>query len=183
MTLGRHTNVTFKCNDFINFLWLTVFFFINIMPFTIFSYLFHVMVENGMIFMCASDTELGRRQPYAYLTEVKKLCRIYRVTYCAAGCEFLFLCKRHILQIKRRFQSSSLHTRAQFAHEGEFDRDFSQVMAGQMVCPLIFTCYLKKVKMTWLFLRILVSLGTKQVNSKDNFFLFDTAECHVQSEL
>ena len=26
-----------------------------------------------MIFMCASDTELGRRQPYAYLTEVTKL--------------------------------------------------------------------------------------------------------------
>ena len=116
--------------------------------------------------MCASDTELGRRQPYAYLTEVKKLCTIYRVTYCVAGCEFLFLCERHILQIKRRFQSSSLHTRAQFAHEGEFDRDFSQVMAGQMVCPLIFSCYLKKVKMTWLFLRILVSLGTKKSTAR-----------------
>ncbi len=35
-----------------------------------FSYMFHVMVENGLIFMCAADTDFGRRQPYAYLTEV-----------------------------------------------------------------------------------------------------------------
>jgi len=67
------------------------------------NYMFHVMVENGLIFMCAADTEFGRRQPYAFLTE-----------------------------IKRRFLSGNLADRAQFAHTNELDRDFSQVLAGQM---------------------------------------------------
>jgi vesicle-associated membrane protein 7 len=61
------------------------------------------VVDNGLIFLCAADTEFGRTQPYAYLNEMVK-----------------------------RFNESSLATRAQFATDGEFDRDFQQVMTGQM---------------------------------------------------
>lgn len=67
------------------------------------NYMFHVMIDNGIIYMCASDPEFGRRQPYAFLTE-----------------------------LKREFLSGSLSHRAQFATENELNRDFSPVMATQM---------------------------------------------------
>ena len=37
------------------------------------------------------------------------------------------------MQIKRRFESSSLKQRARTAHAYEFKRDFGQVLASQMV--------------------------------------------------
>jgi len=35
--------------------------------FCVFSYLFHVMVENGLIYLAATDTDIGRRKPYGFL--------------------------------------------------------------------------------------------------------------------
>ncbi|CAH1794407.1 unnamed protein product [Owenia fusiformis] len=67
------------------------------------NYLFHCIIENGLIYMCAADPNFGKRQPYGYLTE-----------------------------IKRRFQGGSLGERAQFALENELNRDFAQVMASNM---------------------------------------------------
>ena len=67
------------------------------------SYKFHTLIENGIIYMCVAEAKYGARQPFAYLEEVKGL-----------------------------FLSGSLATRAQFAVDGELDRDFAQVMAGQM---------------------------------------------------
>lgn len=64
---------------------------------------FHVMVDNGLIYLCAADRDMGKRQPYAFLSE-----------------------------IKRQFMSGSLALRAQFAGEGELNRDFGPVLATQM---------------------------------------------------
>lgn len=64
---------------------------------------FHIVVENGLIYMCAADTEMGKRQPYAFLNE-----------------------------IKRQFTSGSLANRAQFAGEYELNRDFGPVLENQM---------------------------------------------------
>lgn len=61
------------------------------------------MVERGLIYLCASESDVGKRQPYAFLNE-----------------------------IKRQFLSGSLAHRAQFAEEGELNRDFEQVLANQM---------------------------------------------------
>jgi len=63
----------------------------------------HVMVETGLIYLCASESDVGKRQPYAFLNE-----------------------------IKRQFLSGSLAHRAQFAEEGELNRDFEQVLANNM---------------------------------------------------
>lgn len=68
------------------------------------DYMFHVLVENGIIYLCAANAAFGRRLPYAYL-----------------------------LEIKRRFTSGSLHTRAKFAMEHELERDFGHIMQQQMV--------------------------------------------------
>ncbi|ELU08344.1 hypothetical protein CAPTEDRAFT_181820 [Capitella teleta] len=67
------------------------------------NYMFHVMVDSGIIYMCASDPEFGRRVPYAFLNEIKD-----------------------------QFYSGSLASRSQFAEENELDRDFSPVLANQM---------------------------------------------------
>lgn len=64
---------------------------------------FHIVVENGLIYMCASDPDFGKLQPYAFLED-----------------------------IKTRFHGSALASRAQFAADGELDRDFSNVLAQQM---------------------------------------------------
>ena len=34
------------------------------------SYLFHVLVENGLIYLASSETDFGRLQPYSFLNEV-----------------------------------------------------------------------------------------------------------------
>jgi len=67
------------------------------------SYHFHVVVDDGLIFLCMADEDFGKRQPYAFLEE-----------------------------IKRRFVNSSLKQRARTAHAYEFRRDFGQVLASQM---------------------------------------------------
>lgn len=67
------------------------------------SYHFHVIVDDGLIFLCMADEDFGKRQPYAFLEE-----------------------------IKRRFVNSTLKQRARTAHANEFRRDFGQVLASQM---------------------------------------------------
>jgi vesicle-associated membrane protein 7 len=64
---------------------------------------FHVMIDGGLIYLCASESDNGKRQAYAFLNE-----------------------------IKRQFLSGSLAHRAHFAEEGELNRDFSPVLASQM---------------------------------------------------
>ena len=34
------------------------------------SYHFHVVVDDGLIFLCMADEDFGKRQPYAFLEEV-----------------------------------------------------------------------------------------------------------------
>lgn len=65
--------------------------------------IFHIVVENGLVYLCAADKEMGKRQPYAFLYE-----------------------------IKRQFTSGSLALRAQFAGEYELNRDFGPVLENQM---------------------------------------------------
>lgn len=54
------------------------------------------------------------------------------------------------LQIKRQFMSGSLALRAQFAGEGELNRDFGPVLATQMVSrwfgESLFPCCFPNVK-------------------------------------
>lgn len=67
------------------------------------SYHFHVIVDDGLVYLCMADEDFGKRQPYAFLEE-----------------------------IKRRFVNSSLKQRAISAHAYEFRRDFGQVLVSQM---------------------------------------------------
>jgi vesicle-associated membrane protein 7 len=64
---------------------------------------FHVMIESGLIYLCATESDDGKRQPYGFLNE-----------------------------IKHQFMSGSLAHRAQFAIEGELNRDFQPVLVSQM---------------------------------------------------
>lgn len=41
------------------------FFFVLIL-----SYHFHVIVDDGLIYLCMADEDFGKRQPYAFLEEV-----------------------------------------------------------------------------------------------------------------
>ena len=34
------------------------------------SYEFHCLIENGMLYICATDTGVSKQQPYGYLAEV-----------------------------------------------------------------------------------------------------------------
>ena len=34
------------------------------------SYHFHVIVDDGLVYLCMADEEFGKRQPYAFLEEV-----------------------------------------------------------------------------------------------------------------
>ncbi|KAK6171532.1 hypothetical protein SNE40_019703 [Patella caerulea] len=67
------------------------------------NYAFHVLVDNGILFICAAEPSFGKQKPYTYLAEIKK-----------------------------RFQSGSLATRAVTARTNEFSREFEHVMAEQM---------------------------------------------------
>ena len=32
--------------------------------------MFHCVIENGMVYLCAASPDFGKKQPYAYLAEV-----------------------------------------------------------------------------------------------------------------
>lgn len=66
-------------------------------------YLFHTVVENGIVYLCCASTEFGREKPYAFLTE-----------------------------IHGRVSNSSLSFRLQSASANDLQRDFASVLASQM---------------------------------------------------
>jgi len=45
------------------------------------SVTFHVMVEGGLIYLCASESDFGKRQPYAFLNEVG-ICFLFLILCC-----------------------------------------------------------------------------------------------------
>ncbi|XP_022249949.1 vesicle-associated membrane protein 7-like isoform X1 [Limulus polyphemus] len=67
------------------------------------NYLFHVVVENGLIFLCTAPPDFGRRLCYSFLSEVK-----------------------------RRFNTNSLMARAKSAITHELGRDFGPILAEEM---------------------------------------------------
>ncbi|KAK7111258.1 vesicle-associated membrane protein 7-like [Littorina saxatilis] len=64
---------------------------------------YHCLIENGILYVCVTESGVNKQQPYSYLAE-----------------------------IKRRFQSGPLAGRAVTAGFGELDRDFNFVLAQQM---------------------------------------------------
>ena len=74
------------------------------MLFVSFRYNFHVIVENGVTFICATTSEFSKQNAHNYLKEI-----IGRVA------------------------SSSLSQRTQHAGEYELNRDFSNVLSQEMV--------------------------------------------------
>ena len=69
------------------------------------EYLFHIVVSDGITFMCLTDREMSRRQAFGFLFE-----------------------------IQRKFTSgaSNLLTRAKTANSYELNRDFANVLATEM---------------------------------------------------
>lgn len=67
------------------------------------GYQFHVIVEDGLTYLCLADASMGKRVPYAFLHE-----------------------------IKRRFTSGALKTRAKVCNAYELRRDFGQVLSAQL---------------------------------------------------
>ncbi|KAK3090721.1 hypothetical protein FSP39_014088 [Pinctada imbricata] len=67
------------------------------------NYLFHCVIENGMIYMCAANPDFAKRQAYAFLAE-----------------------------IKRKFQSGTLAMQAVSAGPHEMDSEFSFVFSQNM---------------------------------------------------
>ncbi|KAG1651312.1 Vesicle-associated membrane protein 7 [Nymphon striatum] len=67
------------------------------------KYLFHVLVENGISYLCTAESSFGRLTPFAFLN-----------------------------QIKKRFQNIGLGMRAATAGSHELDREFSHVLAKEM---------------------------------------------------
>jgi len=39
----------------------------------------HVMVEGGLIYLCAAESDFGKRQPYAFLNEVGRMWLIFLI--------------------------------------------------------------------------------------------------------
>ena len=39
------------------------------------NWLFHYIAEGGVVYLCAADGEMGRRLPFAFLSEVQKQVR------------------------------------------------------------------------------------------------------------
>uniref|UniRef100_A0A0B6Y7B5 Vesicle-associated membrane protein 7 n=1 Tax=Arion vulgaris TaxID=1028688 RepID=A0A0B6Y7B5_9EUPU len=68
-----------------------------------FSYEFHCLTEDGILFVCATESSVAKQQPYGFLSE-----------------------------IKRRFQNGTVYNRAETAGYGELDKDFGFVMSQQM---------------------------------------------------
>ena len=54
-----------------------------------FSYQFHVLVEGGLVYICCSDPDYGRRQPYAYLTEVYPLQCMMLLSRTYSSCNWI----------------------------------------------------------------------------------------------
>ncbi|GFO41821.1 vesicle-associated membrane protein [Plakobranchus ocellatus] len=67
------------------------------------NYDFHCLIENGLLFVCATDSGVKKQQPYGFLAE-----------------------------IKRRFQSGQLASRAITAGPGDLDGEFDFVLSQQM---------------------------------------------------
>jgi len=67
------------------------------------EYLFHIIIEDGIVYLCMADEDFGKSTPYAYLNE-----------------------------INRRFTSGSLKDRAPNCIAYELKRDFEAVLAQQM---------------------------------------------------
>nr|XP_022315260.1 vesicle-associated membrane protein 7-like [Crassostrea virginica] len=67
------------------------------------SYMFHCVIENGMVYLCAASPDFGKKQPYAYLAE-----------------------------IKRKFQSGTLSMKAVDCGSHGLDSEFGFVMAQDM---------------------------------------------------
>ncbi|XP_076453479.1 vesicle-associated membrane protein 7-like [Babylonia areolata] len=64
---------------------------------------YHCLIENGIVFVCVTESGISKQQPYSFLAE-----------------------------IKRRLQSGPLAMRAMTAGTGELDKDFNFVLAQQM---------------------------------------------------
>jgi len=67
------------------------------------NYFFHVAVDNGLIFLCTTESDDGKKPAYAFLTE-----------------------------IQRDFANGNLQSRAHFATEGELNGEFSGTMQQLM---------------------------------------------------
>eukprot|EP00794_Sanderia_malayensis_P012782 gene12782-14093_t len=67
------------------------------------GYQFHVIVEDGLTYLCLADASMGKRVPYGFLHE-----------------------------IKRRFTSGALKIRAMTCNAYELRRDFGQVLSTQL---------------------------------------------------
>ncbi|XP_071132535.1 vesicle-associated membrane protein 7-like [Mytilus edulis] len=67
------------------------------------SYLYHCVVDNGIIYLCAAKPEFGKQQSYNFLAE-----------------------------IKRKFQGGTIAMRAVSAESHELDSEFSMELAQEM---------------------------------------------------
>lgn len=67
------------------------------------NYDFHCLIENGLLYVCATDSGMKKEQPYGFLAE-----------------------------IKRRFQSSTLASRVNTSGPGDLDAEFDFVLSQQM---------------------------------------------------
>ena len=70
----------------------------------ILRYMFPVIVQDGITYLCATTTDFSKQKSHSYLNE-----------------------------IIRRVASTSLSQRVQHAGEYELDRDFSNVLSQEMV--------------------------------------------------
>ncbi|XP_065669035.1 vesicle-associated membrane protein 7 isoform X2 [Hydra vulgaris] len=67
------------------------------------QYLFHLIIDDGLIYLCMADKDMGKIVPYNYLNEIKS-----------------------------RFKSGSLKDRALHCGPYELKRDFATVLAQQL---------------------------------------------------
>ena len=67
------------------------------------SYLYHCVVDNGIIYLCAAKPDFGKQQPYNFLAEVK-----------------------------RKFQGGTTAMRAVTAGNHDLDSEFNMVLAQDM---------------------------------------------------
>jgi len=67
------------------------------------NFFFHVAVDNGLVFLCATESDDGKKKAYAFLTEIQEA-----------------------------FSRGALLTRAHFATEGELNGEFSSTMQQLM---------------------------------------------------
>jgi vesicle-associated membrane protein 7 len=46
------------------------------------KYIFHYLVDDGLVYLCMADEEFGRRMPFAYLEDIKNR---FKATYADRG--------------------------------------------------------------------------------------------------